>query len=141
MSSNKKNGGQNHTHCCHCFQATNDVNVCPNNILGHNYSHEKIHTHHCGNCGNNSNTGIGSCHLGGSGSCGAYGGGGGGGGNGGGGGGGGGIFSGGGGGGPYGGAGGGPLGGGVNGAYTCWKKVGRNFHSDNGGQNGFCGGK
>ncbi len=128
MSHIEKNVDQNHKHCCHCFQAANDVNICPNNILGHNCSHEQIHVHHCGNCGNNSNTGIGSCHLGGSGGCGAYDGGVGSGGSGGGGGGGGGIFGGGG-------------GGGVNGAYILWKKVGRSCHSNNGGQNGCCGGK
>ncbi len=150
MSHIEKNVDQNHKHCCHCFQAANDVNICPNNTLGHNCSNKQIHVQNCGNCGNNGNTGIGSYHLGGSGGCGAYGGGGGGGGSGGGGGGGifcggggggAGIFCGGGGGGLNGGAGRRPLVGVVDGANIWWKKVGRNFRSNNGGQNGCCGGK
>ncbi len=137
MSRIEKNVGQNHTDGCHCFQGAKDVNICPNNTFGHNCSNKQIHVQHCGNCGNNCNTGIGSYHLGGSGGCGAYGGGGGGGGRGGGGGGGGGIFCGG----PNGGAGRRPLVGVVDGSNIWWKKVGRNFHSNNGGQNGCCGGK
>ncbi len=130
MSNTEKNNGQNHTHCCHCPQSANGVNISPENIWGQNFSHEQIHVQQCGNCGNT----IGSCHLWGSGGYGAHGGGGGGGGSGGGGGGGRGIFGSGGGGGPNGGA------GGVSGAYTWWKKVVRSSQSNEGGQNGCCGG-
>ncbi len=122
MSSTEKNVSQNHTHCCHCPQSANGVNISPKNILGQNCSHEQIHVQQYGNCKNNRNTFIGSCHLGSSGGCGAHSGGGGGGG------------SGGGGGGPNGGA------GGVSGAYIWWKKIGRSFQSNKGGQNGCCGG-